>query len=174
MLLLAESQCRQRINQNDEPPRRLTSRPPEAVATVQQDGLRGVLAGFLVDSLISTGRFDDARACVVIYPELSEQLVALGAVAESARTARLGRVGAAVDRQRDSGTISARALPPRHDRRALGDRAESQQGVPPAEPIRRPMSRHSLEAGHERRLGRLAQPETGTSDRRLRRGKKAA
>ena len=41
-----------------------------------------MLTGFLIDSLISTGRFDDARACVVIYPELSEKLVALGAVAE--------------------------------------------------------------------------------------------
>ena len=91
-------------------------------------GLRGVLAGFLVDSLISTGRFDDARACVVIYPELSQRLVALGAVAEAARSARLGRGGSAMDRQRDSGTISARALPPRRDRRALDDRTESQQG----------------------------------------------
>ena len=54
----------------------------EAVASIHQDGLRGVLAGFLVDSLISTGRFDDARACVVVYPSLPEKLVALGAIAE--------------------------------------------------------------------------------------------
>ena len=49
-----------------------------------------MLTGFLIDSLISTGRFEDARACVVIYPELSEKLVALGAVAE-----QQGRRGAA-------------------------------------------------------------------------------
>ncbi len=42
-----------------------------------------MIVGFLVDSLIATGRFDDARACVVIYPEESQQLVALGAIAES-------------------------------------------------------------------------------------------
>ncbi len=62
----------------------------EAIATVQQDGLRGVLAGFLIDSMISTGRFDDARQCIVLYPELSQKLAALGAVAEAQ-----GRRGAA-------------------------------------------------------------------------------
>ena len=48
-----------------------------------RDGLRGVLTGYLVDSLISTGRFEDARACLVIYPTASERFVAMGAVAES-------------------------------------------------------------------------------------------
>ena len=81
MLILAESQCRPGVNQNEAATVTYQA-AAEAVATVHQDGLRGVLAGFLVDSLISTGRFDDARACVVIYPELSDQLVALGAVAE--------------------------------------------------------------------------------------------
>ncbi len=42
------------------------------MARVEQDGLRGVLTGYLVDSLISTGRFEDARACLVIYPTASE------------------------------------------------------------------------------------------------------
>jgi hypothetical protein len=42
-----------------------------------------VLTGYLVDSLISTGRFEDARACVVLYPMESERFVAMGAVAES-------------------------------------------------------------------------------------------
>ena len=82
MLILAESQCRPGVNQNEAATVTYQA-AAEAVATVHQDGLRGVLAGFLVDSLISTGRFDDARACVVIYPELSDQLVALGAVAEA-------------------------------------------------------------------------------------------
>ena len=81
MLILAESQCRPGVNQAEAATATYQA-AAEAVASVHQDGLRGVLCGFLVDSLISTGRFDDARACVVIYPELSEQLVALGAVAE--------------------------------------------------------------------------------------------
>jgi hypothetical protein len=50
---------------------------------VQQEGLRGVLTGFVIDSLISTGRFDDARACIVLYPDDSQRFVALGAVAEA-------------------------------------------------------------------------------------------
>jgi hypothetical protein len=53
------------------------------VARVEQDGLRGVLTGYLVDSLISTGRFEDARACLVLYPTASERFVAMGAIAES-------------------------------------------------------------------------------------------
>ena len=55
----------------------------EAVASIPQDGLRGVMVGFLIDSLIAGGRFDDARACTSIYPEESERFVALGAIAEA-------------------------------------------------------------------------------------------
>ena len=55
----------------------------EAVASIPQDGLRGVMVGFLIDSLIAGGRFDDARACTGIYPEESERFVALGAIAEA-------------------------------------------------------------------------------------------
>lgn len=55
----------------------------EAVASIPQDGLRGVMTGFLVDGLIASGRFDDARACAGIYPEESERFVALGAIAEA-------------------------------------------------------------------------------------------
>jgi hypothetical protein len=80
MLLLAESQCRHLRNDDATPAYEAAAK---AVASVQQEGLRGVLAGFLVDSLISTGRFEDARACVVLYPEESEKFVALGAIAES-------------------------------------------------------------------------------------------
>jgi hypothetical protein len=61
-----------------------------AVASIQQRGLRGVLTGFVVDSLIASGRFDDARASVVIFPEESERFVALGQIAEAQ-----GRLGAA-------------------------------------------------------------------------------
>jgi len=80
MLLLAESQCRH--NQNAAATATY-EQAAQAVSMVREEGLRGVLAGFVVDSLIATGRFDDARACVVLYPEQSQRLVALGAVAES-------------------------------------------------------------------------------------------
>jgi hypothetical protein len=53
------------------------------------------MTGFLIDSLIATGRFDDARACTVLYPEESGRFVALGAVAESQ-----GRRGAAESARR--------------------------------------------------------------------------
>jgi hypothetical protein len=94
MLILAESMCRKNQTSLNERATVPYEEAARAVATIQQAGLRGVLAGFVVDSLISTGRFSDARACVVLYPELSEKLVALGAIAEaqgrrgSAETAR--------------------------------------------------------------------------------------
>ena len=80
MLTLAESQCRHNQNKEASTAYELAA---EAVASVSQEGLRGVLAGFLVDSLIATGRFDDARACIGLYPENSQRLVGLGAIAES-------------------------------------------------------------------------------------------
>jgi hypothetical protein len=66
-----------------------------AVASIQQAGLRGVLTGFVVDSLIASGRFDDARACAAIYPEESSRFVALGLIAEAQ-----GRRGAAESARR--------------------------------------------------------------------------
>jgi hypothetical protein len=80
MLILAESESRQKQDQAASTAYELAA---EAVASVSQDGLRGVLAGFLVDSLIATGRFADARACIELYPAESQRLVALGAIAES-------------------------------------------------------------------------------------------
>jgi hypothetical protein len=80
MLLLAEAACRHNLN---EPASPAYSAAAEAIATVKQEGLRGVLAGFLIDSLISTGRFTDARACVVLYPDESQRFVGLGAIAEA-------------------------------------------------------------------------------------------
>ncbi len=78
MLLLAEAQARD--NQNDGATAAYEE-AAKAVATVQQDGLRGVLAGFIVDSLIASGRFQDARKCIVLYPDPAERVVALGAIA---------------------------------------------------------------------------------------------
>jgi hypothetical protein len=80
MLLLAEAQTRD--NHNDGATASYEE-AAKAVATVQQDGLRGVLAGFVVDSLIASGRFQDARKCIILYPAQSQRLVALGAIAES-------------------------------------------------------------------------------------------
>jgi len=80
LILVAESQCRHRQAVEATA---TYAEVAEAVARVEQDGLRGVLTGYLVDSLISTGRFEDARACLVIYPTASERFVAMGAVAES-------------------------------------------------------------------------------------------
>ncbi len=55
----------------------------EAVASIPLDDPRAVLAGVLIDNLISVGRFDDARKSVTLYPDQSRRLVALGAIAES-------------------------------------------------------------------------------------------
>jgi hypothetical protein len=54
-----------------------------AVALIPQTDPRETLIGVLIDSLISFGRFDDARACVPLYSWQSRQLTALEAVAES-------------------------------------------------------------------------------------------
>ncbi len=80
LLLLAEAQCRAGQDEAATPTFQAAA---EAVASIPQDGLRGVMTGFLIDSLISVGRFEDARACIVIYPEESERFVALGAIAEA-------------------------------------------------------------------------------------------
>jgi hypothetical protein len=61
----------------------------EAVASIEQRGLRGVLAGILIDSLVSTGRFEDARAALVLYPSDAERFVAMGAIAESLGVRRM-------------------------------------------------------------------------------------
>jgi len=86
LVLVAEFQARR--NQNDAATLSY-GRAAEAVASIPNHGLRGVLSGILVDSLISTGRFEDARACVALYPTDSEKFVALGAIAESLGSRRM-------------------------------------------------------------------------------------
>jgi hypothetical protein len=54
-----------------------------AVAAIPLDDPRAVLAGVLIDNLISVGRFEDARATIVLYPDTPRRLIALGAIAES-------------------------------------------------------------------------------------------
>ena len=80
MLILAEAQCREGLGDAATESYQVAT---EAAASIKHDGLRGVIVGYLVDSLLSTGRFDDARACTLLYPEESERFVALGAIAES-------------------------------------------------------------------------------------------
>jgi hypothetical protein len=55
----------------------------KAVASIPLEDPRAVLAGVLIDNLISVGRFDDARATIVLYPDTARRLIALGAIAES-------------------------------------------------------------------------------------------
>src|SRR5581483_1795476 len=69
------------------------------------DDPRAVLAGVLIDNLISVGRFDDARTCVLLYPDQARRLTALGAVAYSQ-----GRRGVAADARQ----WIAREIPPEH------------------------------------------------------------
>ena len=81
----------------------LNAKPAEATAAyeeaarsvtlIPQEDPRETLVGVLIDSLISYGRFDDARACVPLYSFPSRQLVALSAVAES--QGRRGLAGSA-------------------------------------------------------------------------------
>ena len=87
LVLVAEFQARK--NRNDDATKSYNL-AAEAIASVQQRGLRGVLAGILVDSLISTGRFEDARAALALYPTDAEKFVAMGAIAESLGLRRMG------------------------------------------------------------------------------------
>lgn len=105
MLLLAESMCRKKQKELNDRATVAYEEAARAVASVQQEGLRGVLAGFLVDSLIATGRFADARACAELYPDPALTLVALGAVAEAQ-----GRRGSAEAARR----WIAAEIPPQH------------------------------------------------------------
>jgi hypothetical protein len=80
LLKIAEAQARH------DDPNGATSTYREAalaVASIPLDDPRAVLAGVLIDNLISVGRFEDARKSIVLYPDMSRRLIALGAIAES-------------------------------------------------------------------------------------------
>ena len=119
LILVAESQCRHRQAVEAT---KTYAEVAEAVARVDQDGLRGVLTGYLVDSLISTGRFEDARVCLVLYPTASERFVAMGAIAESEARTGLRGEGPPVDRQRCAAGVPSGSLPPRQQRGTCQDR----------------------------------------------------
>src|SRR5262249_50751530 len=96
------SQCRNNQNEGATVAYQEAAR---AVGMIPHEGLRGVLAGFVIESMIVTGRFEDARACVVLYPMEAQRLVALGAIAESQ-----GRRGAAESARQ----WTAREVPEQH------------------------------------------------------------
>ncbi|MGE3818857.1 MAG: hypothetical protein AB7I30_05435 [Isosphaeraceae bacterium] len=80
LIKVAEVQARRRDPDGATSSYRLAA---EAVASITQDDPRAVLAGVLIDSLITVGRFEDARASVSLYSEEAQRIVALGAIAES-------------------------------------------------------------------------------------------
>jgi hypothetical protein len=68
----------------DHPDTRTTySEAARAVSSIRVADPRATYAGVLIDSLISAGRFEDARKSVVLLPTVQQKLNALGAVAES-------------------------------------------------------------------------------------------
>jgi hypothetical protein len=80
LVRIAESQARR----DDPQGATITYREAaKAVASIPLDDPRAVLAGVLIDNLISVGRFEDARATIVLYPDTPRRLIALGAIAES-------------------------------------------------------------------------------------------
>ena len=105
MLLLAESMCRKNQKELNDPATVAYEEAARAVASVQQEGLRGVLAGFLVDSLIATGRFADARACADPLPGPGHDLGRTRGRCGIARTPRIGRGGPPLDRNGSPPTI---------------------------------------------------------------------
>ncbi len=74
----------------------------KATASIQAGGLRGVVTGLLVDGLTGAGRFDDARACTVIYALESERFVALGDIAYAQAHRGGAEIGTALDRTRSA------------------------------------------------------------------------
>jgi hypothetical protein len=66
------------------------SNAAQAVAAVPNQDPRDILVGVLIDSLIASGRFEDARASVVLYTNPANPAIALAAVAESQGKRELG------------------------------------------------------------------------------------
>lgn len=79
LMKIAESEARR----NDPGATAAYYEAAQSIAAMPIEDPRGILAGVLVDSLISVGRFEDARHAVVLLPTAARRLEALGAVAES-------------------------------------------------------------------------------------------
>lgn len=80
LIRLAEGQA---LNGRPEEATAAYGEAARAVALIPQSDPRETLVGVLIDSLISFGRFEDARSCVRLYNNSASQLVAYSAVAES-------------------------------------------------------------------------------------------
>ena len=128
MLILAEAQCREGLSDAATESYQVAA---QAAASIKHDGLRGVIVGYLVNSLISTGRFDDARACTAIYPRGSRAVRRPGGHCRIAGQAGPGGCGASLDRDRHARTLSLGPVPTGLDRRSLVGRAGGEQGVGP-------------------------------------------
>lgn len=80
LLKIAESQTRANLRDDAT---RAYAEAARAVASIPTTDPRITLTGVLIDSLIASGRFEDARASIVLYPDEVHRVKALGAVAES-------------------------------------------------------------------------------------------
>ncbi len=80
MIQIAEGMAREKLNKSATG---VYSEAARSVASIPMSDPREILAGVLIDSLISVGRFDDARASVSLLSDPNRKLFALGAVAES-------------------------------------------------------------------------------------------
>ena len=118
LILVAESQCRHRQAVEAT---KTYAEVAEAVARVDLDGLRGVLTGYLVDSLISTGRFEDARAAWCFTPWNPRGLWRWARL-PNPRPGGAPRAGPPVDRQRCAPAWRPARLPPRQQRGTCQDR----------------------------------------------------
>ncbi len=78
LIQLAETQARRELNSDATATYRDAA---SAVASIPVGDPRSTLANVLIDSLISVGRFDDARASVTLYPDEYRRVMALGKIA---------------------------------------------------------------------------------------------
>lgn len=86
LIRLAEAQARRNLGADAT---RTYAEAARAVASINLEDPRATLAAVLVDSLISAGRFDDARACVPFFNKEYHRLEVLGVIAENQGERRL-------------------------------------------------------------------------------------
>ncbi len=111
LIRLAESQARRNLNADATA---TYTEAAQAVASIRIADPRDILNSVLIDSLISVGRFDDARACIPLYSTQERQIAALGTIAESQGQRRLDQAAFAwinTERPPSSATPSAAACP---------------------------------------------------------------
>ncbi len=134
--LLAERRHGAKRPACEQPRHQHVPRRRRAVASIPLDDPRAILTGVLIDNLISVGRFDDARATTVLYPDTPARMVALGAIAESQ-----GRRGLA-ESARDwiARDVPRRTSSPSCCRRVINGDLVGHRAEPQPRPESRPMS----------------------------------